>query len=92
MKLNNRFAILHQLDTKIIELFLLVSPSVSDSWILFKCGTEGGNLLSTALQHVILHISLEGAVEVLKGIHFIQGEDLNTQDTTWLIFHWFSES
>lgn len=55
---------------------LLVSPSVSDSRILFESGTEGGELLSTTLQHVVLHVSLEGAVEVLKGIHFIQGEDL----------------
>lgn len=63
-------------------LSLLVSPSVSDSRILFECGTEGGYLLSTTLQHVIPHISLEGAVEVLKGIHFIQGEDLVTDDMT----------
>lgn len=63
-------------------LSLLVSRSVSDARILFECGTEGGNLLSTALQHVVLHISLEGAVEVLKGIHFVQGEDLDTEDMT----------
>lgn len=55
-----------------------VSPSISYSRILFQSGTQGGDLLSTTLQHIILHISLEGAVEVLKGIHFIQGEDLNT--------------
>lgn len=55
---------------------LLVSPSVSDSRIFFESGTESGKLLSTTLQHVVLYVSLERAVEVLKGIHFIQGEDL----------------
>lgn len=61
---------------------MLVSPSVSDSRILFKSGTEGGELLGTALQHVVLHVSLEGAVEILKGIGFIQREDLDTQHMT----------
>lgn len=61
---------------------LLALPSVPDSWILFESGTKGGDLLSTTLQHVVLHVSLEGAVEVLKGIHFTQGKDLDIEDIT----------
>lgn len=59
----------------------LGSPSVADSRVLFERDTQGGHLLSTALQHVVLHVSLEGAVEVLKGIGFVQREDL-TEDMT----------
>lgn len=55
----------------------LVSPPVPDSRIFFEGCTEGGYLLRTTLQHVILHISLEGAVEILKGISFTQGKDLS---------------
>lgn len=58
---------------------LPVLPSVSNSRIFFESGTEGGKLLSTTLQHVVLHIRLERTVEVLKGIHFIQGEHLERQ-------------
>lgn len=58
----------------------LVLPSVSNSGIFFESGTEGGELLSTTLQHVVLHVCLEGAVKVLKGIQFIQGEDLGTKN------------
>lgn len=65
---------------------LLVSPSVSDSRIFFESGTESGKLLSTTLQHVVLYISLERAIEVLKGIHFIQGEDLQ-RATTFKMTH-----
>lgn len=58
----------------------LVLPSVSNSGIFFESGTERGELLSTTLQHVVLHVCLEGAVKVLKGIQFIQGEHLDTKN------------
>lgn len=59
----------------------LGSPSVTDSRVLFERGAEGGELLCTALQHVVLHISLERAVEVLEGLSFIQRKDLNKRGT-----------
>lgn len=61
--------------------FWLLLPSVSDAGIFFEGGTEGGELLGTTLQHVVLHVCLEGAVKVLKGIHFIQGEHLEYKNS-----------
>lgn len=55
------------------------SPSVTDSRILFERGAEGGELFCTALQHVVLYVSLERAVDVLEGLSFIQRKDLNTK-------------
>lgn len=61
-----------------------LSPSVSDSGVFFERGAESGELFRTSLQHVVLHISLEGAVEVLEGVHFVQRKDLNDTQTRQL--------
>lgn len=50
--------------------------SVSDGGVLFECGAQGGQLLGKPLQHLVLHVGLEGAVEVLEGIWFVHREDL----------------
>lgn len=57
-----------------------LSPSVPDSRILFQRGTHGSDLLGTALQHVALHVGLEGAVEILEGLSFVQGKHLTAEE------------
>jgi len=52
------------------------SPSIADPGVLLQGAAQGGDLLRTALQHAALHGRLEGAVEVLEGLRFVQREDL----------------
>ena len=61
------------------SLPLSLSPSVSDARVFLQGIAESGDLLSTALQHVVLNVSLVGAVEVLEGICLVQGKHLDTQ-------------